>query len=63
MESIKLKNSVYAVVDTFSGKIIAASEDRDKAREELQFYKGGIPTSVAKKYKIAKLSTVEKFIR
>ena len=63
MTDVKLKNSVYAVVDTFSGKIIAASENRDKAREELQFYKDGIHTSMAKKYKIAKLSTIEKFIR
>lgn len=63
MTDLKLKNSVYAVVDTVDGKIVAASENREQAREDLQFYKGGLEKTYAQKYKIAKLSVIEKFVR
>lgn len=61
MENIKLKNSVYAVVNVDTGDVLAASRNRDHARAQLQYSK--TKESNPNALKIAKFSSVEKFVR
>lgn len=61
MENIKLKNSVYAVVNVETGDVLATSRNRDYAREQLQYIK--TKESNPNALKIAKFSSVEKFVR
>ena len=39
MENIKLKSGVYAVVNTETGDVLAASRNREYARAQLQYNK------------------------
>lgn len=61
MENIKLKNSVYAIVNVETGDVLATSRNRDYAREQLQYIK--TKESNPNALKIAKFSSVEKFVR
>ena len=61
MKDVKLKNSVYAVVNVETGDVLAASRNREQSREELQFLKA--KESNPNALKIAKFSSVEKFVR
>ena len=61
MVDVKLKNSVYAVVNVETGVVLAASRNREQSREELQFLKS--KESNPNALKIAKFSSVEKFVR
>ena len=61
MKDVKLKNSVYAVVNVETGDVLATSRTRDYAREQLQYIK--TKESNPNALKIAKFSSVEKFVR
>lgn len=61
MKDVKLKNSVYAVVNVETGDVLAASHNRDHARAQLQYIK--TKESNPNALKIAKFSSVEKFVR
>lgn len=55
------KNSVYAVVNVSTGYVVDATTDRDVARSTLQFVKSS--SDNPKNFKIAKMTTIEKWIR
>ena len=61
MVDVKLKNSVYAVVNVETGDVMATSSNRDNARAQLQY--GKTKESNPNVLKIAKFSSVEKFVR
>lgn len=61
MKDVKLKNSVYAVVNVETGVVFEASRNREQAREELRYLKA--KESNPNVLKIAKFSSVEKFVR
>lgn len=61
MENIKLKSGVYAVVNTETGDVLAGSRSREQAREELRYLKA--KETNPNVLKIAKFSSVEKFVR
>ena len=61
MENIKLKSGVYAVVNVETGDVLATSFNRGNARAQLQYSK--TKESNPDALKIAKFSSVEKFVR
>lgn len=60
MENIKLKSGVYAVVNTETGDVLAASRNRDHARAQLQNAKA--ESDSPRDLKLAKMQ-VQKLVR
>lgn len=60
MTGVKLKPSVYFVVNVVTGEVVAASRNRDHARAELQHAKSKADSP--RDLKLAKME-IQKFVR